>query len=126
MLKSAGMVKKAAQKDARPRSQLDAYRSLSGVWIRERKKPLGGLSHHCLPASAQETPAALRLASPGKRTRRKRRVRPVVCLRLAPWQPMTGLWRIQGRPQTDPDDRDQTPQPGFLHNLRVDNIVVSY
>jgi hypothetical protein len=39
------------------------------------KNLYGGLLHPCFWASAQETPAALRLASPGKRTRRTRRVR---------------------------------------------------
>ena len=77
-------------------------------------------------ASAQETPAALCLASPGKRTRRKRRVRPVGTQRAVPWRPMTGVPGSQVIPQTYPGGSDQALQRGFLSELRVLNIYDSY
>jgi hypothetical protein len=101
--------------------------SISGPDQRADKNPaLGGLLHPCLWASAQETPAARCLASPGKRTRRGRRVRAVVSQRSVPWQAMTGVRRTQDSPQTDPDGCDQAPRPALSNELRVENIVVSY
>ena len=118
---------KAAAIGTSPKYQSGASKSLSRVWIRGRVKTLSwGTLDPCLWASAQETPAARRLASPGKRTRRGRRVRAVVSQLPVPWQPMTGVRRTQDSPQTEPDGCNQAPQPGFLNELRVENIVVSY
>ena len=92
----------------------------------DKNPTLGGLLHPRLWASAQETPAALCLASPGKRTRRRRRVRTAVCLRPVSWQPMTGVRCNQYSPQTYPDDSDQAPYRSLLRLLRFKNIHVSY
>ena len=49
-----------------------------------------------------------------------------VSQRPVSWQPMTGVWRTQGRLQTYPDCCDQAPQAAFLNELRVDKFFVSY
>ena len=119
---------KASAAQASPQNQTGAFRNPPRVPIRGRiKNPLLGAS--CTVAFGQarkRPPPRCAWHPPGKRTRRKRRVRQMVSQRSVPGQPMTGVRRTQDSPQTYLDWCDQASQPGFLSDLRMGNITVSY
>ena len=92
---------RAVWRGHKPRIPDDTSMSQSKSGSQDGRTPptLGGLWRARPRSCAQETPAALCLASPCKRTRRGRRVRPVVALRSVPCYPTTGVRRMQDSPR---------------------------